>query len=106
MLKKILPLIVLALIVSCGPRLDNLNSLKPGLTKSEVVGMFGKPDGTDYYDGYLFLAYNICNSKSWTCEKYHFAFDKNDQLVGWKAEQNNTVRSSGMVLSFPVPLGQ
>lgn len=105
MIKKILPLIVLVLIISCAPFINTakLNSLKPGITRSEFIKDFGEPKGTNYYDGYYFLSYFVAKDAMDDYREYYFAFDKNDRLVGWKAQDDNAVRSTGMILSVPLP---
>jgi hypothetical protein len=106
MFKKILPLIVLVLIVSCAstPTFTQVNSLKPGITKADFIADFGQPEGTSFQDGYHFLSYFVCEHEHWDpnpCEKYHFAFDKNDRLAAWKAEKSDDVQINGMLIFAP-----
>jgi len=107
MIKKILPLAFLVFIVSCAttPNLQQVNNLKPGITKAELIASFGDPDGTDYHDGNYFLSYYVF-LPGWEYERYCFAFDQSDRLVGWKTIGADTVRVTGMTLSVPLPLGQ
>lgn len=108
MLKILLPFIILVFVLSCAPYISTskLNSLKPGVTKSDFVKTYGEPKGTNYYDGYYFLSYFVAKDAMSDYQEYYFAFDKNDRLVGWKAQNDNTVQTSGMMFTFPLPSGQ
>lgn len=104
MINKLLSVIVLVFIASCAttPNVNQLNNLKPGITKSELLEVFGEPEGTSFYDDYYFLTYFVYQPKGWTYEKYHFAFDKNDRLVAWRVG-DSAAQVNSMMLSVPLP---
>jgi len=105
MIKKLASIVFLLFVIGCAttPNLKQLNSLQPGITKTELVQRFGEPEGTCYVDNCYMLSYFVYNPKGWTHAEYYFIFDKTNRLTGWKEKRQSKTSMTGLVIqpSFP-----
>jgi len=87
------------------PNVTQLHSLKPGVTKNDVIERFGQPLTTDYVDGHFLLKYRLYQSACMSCPMYlpyYFVF-KNDVLVSWQEikEDTRSIIVNGIILTLP-----
>ncbi len=69
----------------------------PGMTSSEVRSIMGDPDSSEFSDGYTIWKYSL--QKPWVGFIPHYlAFNKNNELVSWKANVNEYYQNQSLWL--------
>lgn len=83
---------------------EKMSRLHPGMTKSEVVSVLGKPDGYNQIEGHEIYRYSNRLSSGWAWDRadYNVVF-KNDRVVEYGAGEVRP-KSSGVVMIVPLKL--
>lgn len=112
MKKIVLILFASCLIIGCvssNPNVSKLNTLEPGITKTELSAYLdGKtPISTDFIDGYYLVKYSLYDSHDIGTRPYYFVFDQRNNLVGWEElKGQNKIIVAGVTIAIPFPSRQ
>ncbi|WP_022667926.1 hypothetical protein [Desulfospira joergensenii] len=91
---------------SKGPDLSKLNSLQPGISRSELAKFFNDkaPVSTDFIDGCFLLKYPMYDSHDIGTRPYYFVFNQNDSLIGWEEIRGQKqIIVGGVTIAIPMP---
>jgi len=108
MIKKLASIVFLLFVIGCAttPNLKQLNSLQPGITKTELVQRFGEPISTEYVDDCYILYYSmfVPNTLGVT-QGYHFFFNNHGNLTSWKyiKTEGKGDSKTGVIVQLPLP---
>ena len=107
MIKKVALIAFLFFVVGCAttPNLKQLNSLQPGITKTELIERFGEPVSAEYVDGCYILYYSMSAPNTLgVTQGYHFFFDDYDKLASWKYIKTEGKGNSktGVIVHLPL----
>jgi len=99
----------LSFFISCAtyPKVQTLNSLKPGISKTELKTHFSnqEPISTEFIDGYYLLKYKLQDRYDIEYHiPYYFLFDQNNHLIGWeKVKGQEKISAGGVSILIPFP---
>ena len=83
------------------PNLTQLNNLKPGYTRAELIGEFGNPISTDFIDGYYLLKYSLYDPHDIGHRYYYFIINEKDELIGWQEYKGQKkMNISGIIIDL------
>ncbi len=104
-LMKYLLIAALLFVVGCAttPDLNQLYSLKPGISEQALVNDFGQPDGSSFIDGKRVLTYWVYNNSGMNYHEYLFYFDENNLLTGWHDRPDTSQNQTSIGVVVPVP---
>lgn len=90
-------------LVGCAttPNLTQLNNLKPGCTRAELISEFGNPISTDFIDGYYLLKYSLYDPHDIGHRYYYFITNEKDELIGWQEYKGQKkINISGIIINL------
>ncbi len=102
-MKKNILFLLVFLIVGCAthPSLSELNDLRPGYSRTEIVQKMGDPISTDYIKGHYLLKYSLYDQHDIGHRYYYFIFDEQDKLVGWQEYKGQgKIKVSGIIIDL------
>jgi hypothetical protein len=86
MVKSVLICVLLLTLISCATTGESMSKIELGMSKQDVVGVLGSPDGSQSTDGYEVMKYSphLTSVWSWYIGNY-FVILKNDEVVEYGA---------------------
>ena len=102
MYKFIITLCFISLVgCATSPNLTQLNNLKPGCTKAELIDEFGNPISTDFVDGYYLLKYSLYDPHDIGHRYYYFIVNEKDEIIGWQEYKGQKkIKISGIIINL------
>jgi hypothetical protein len=102
-LNKLIILLCFISLLGCSttPSLTQLNNLRPGSTKAELINEFGKPISTDFINGYYLLKYSLYDPNDIGHRYYYFVINENEELIGWQEYKGqNKIQIHGIIINL------
>ena len=100
MIKKLWLFSLLIGIIGCVSIISTkqLNSVRPGISKTNFIERYGEPEITEYIDGYYLLTYMVRMHP----DPYVFIF-KNNKLISWQKDtRKDKSKITGLILQVPL----
>ena len=86
MVKSVLVFVLLLTLISCATTGESMSKIELGMSKQEVVGVLGSPDGSQSTDGYEVMKYSPHLTSVWSWYRgNYFVILKNDEVVEYGA---------------------